>query len=231
MRTARKISIVLVTLLVMNIGLALPAHAGTEGALLSKINASRSAAGLPSLSMSSELVSAARSHSAEMMAAGSIFHTGNLGGVASGWEALAENVGVGPSVDSLHTAFMESSGHRRNILGDFNYAGVGVAEADGQIWVTVIFMKKGSVPETTTTTTTVPEPTTTTTSAPDPALATTTTTEFLVQGAAGTPPASHIVRTPATGRPAAAATSAAQDASSSKARLGHVQALHLPLAD
>ena len=154
MRTARKISIVLVALVVMTVGLALPAQAGTEGAFLSKINASRSAAGLPPLSMSSELVPDARAHSAEMMAAGGIFHSSNLAGVASGWESLAENVGVGPSVDGLHTAFMNSSGHRRNILGDFNYVGVGVKEADGQIWVTVIFMKKGAAPETTTTTTT-----------------------------------------------------------------------------
>lgn len=232
MRTARKLSIVLVALVVMTVGLAVPAQAGTEGAFLSKINASRSAAGLPPLSMSSELVPNARSHSAEMMAAGSIFHTSDLGGVASGWEALAENVGVGPSVESLHTAFMNSSGHRSNILGDYNYAGVGVAEADGQIWVTVIFMRKGSAPETTTTTaapdsattTIAPEPTTTTTTAPSA-----TTTEPFPQAAAAAAPASVPVRTPSTYP--AASPRAAQDAASSTGQPPYVQALHLPLAD
>ena len=182
--------------------------------------------------MSSELVPDARAHSAEMMAAGNIFHSSNLAGVASGWESLAENVGAGPSVSSLHTAFMDSAGHRRNILGDFNYAGVGVKEADGQIWVTVIFMRKGAAPPTTTTTT-APEPVTTTTTAP-PAETTTTTaapapaaTEPPAQAAPAAKPAS-VTRT--TGR-SSSTTSAAAEAASGGKELPHIQALHLPLAD
>jgi len=195
MRTTRKISIIVVALVVMTVGMALPAQAGTEGAFLSKINASRSAAGLAPVSVHSDLVPDARAHSAQMMAAGEIYHTSPLSAVASGWEALAENVGAGPSVDSLHAAFMASSGHRRNILGDYNYVGIGVSQSDsGQLWVTVIFMRKGApapTPTTTTTTTTtvapapapVPEPapapvpaptTTTTTAAPTPKVTTTT---------------------------------------------------------
>ncbi len=238
MRTVRKISIVLVALVVMTVGLAVPAQAGTEGSFLSKINASRASAGLPPLAMSSELVPDARTHSAEMMAAGTIYHSSNLAGVASGWESLAENVGAGPSVSSLHTAFMNSAGHRRNILGDFNYAGVGVKEADGQIWVTVIFMRKGSAPATTTTTTS----TTTTTAAPDPVTPTTvppaeTTTTTAVPAPAATepPPAAPATAKPAsvtrtTGR-ASSTTSAAEAALSSAGMLTHVQAPHLPLAD
>jgi len=185
MRTARKVSITVFALVVMTVGLALPAQAGTEGAFLSKINASRAAEGLPPVAVSSELVPDAQAHSAEMMAAGEIYHTSNLAAVASGWEALAENVGVGPSVDSLHTAFMNSPGHRRNILGDYNYVGIGVSQSDsGQLWVTVIFMRKGSnPPPTTTTTTTVTAPpttaapvTTATTAAPPPPPAAPTTT-------------------------------------------------------
>ncbi len=178
MRTTRKISIIVVALLVMTVGLALPAQAGTEGAFLSKINASRSAAGLAPVSVHSDLVPDARAHSAEMMAAGEIYHTSSLGAVASGWEALAENVGAGPSVDSLHAAFMNSAGHRRNILGDYNYVGIGVSQSDsGQLWVTVIFMRKGAPAPTTTTTTTTTTtaPPTTTTAAPAPKATATTT--------------------------------------------------------
>ncbi len=171
MHTTRKVSIVVVALVVMTVGLALPAQAGTEGAFLSKINASRSAAGLAPVSVNSDLVPDARIHSAQMMAAGDIYHTSPLSAVASGWEALAENVGAGPSVDSLHAAFMASSGHRRNILGDYNYVGIGVSQSEsGQLWVTVIFMRKGApapVPTTTATTTTPPPPPTTV--APEPA--------------------------------------------------------------
>jgi len=236
MRTVRKISIVLVALVVMTVGLAVPAQAGTEGSFLSEINSSRASAGLPPLTMSSELVPYARSHSAEMMAAGTIYHSSNLAGVASGWESLAENVGAGPSVSSLHTAFMDSAGHRRNILGDFNYAGVGVKEADGQIWVTVIFMRKGSVPATTTTTTTTtaaPDPVTTTTTVPS--AETTTTTAAPIPAATEPPPEAPATAKPAsvtrtTGR-ASSTTSAAEAALSSAGTLSHIQALHLPLAD
>jgi len=176
MHTARKISIIVVALVLMTVGLALPAQAGTEGAFLSKINASRSAAGLPPVSVHSDLVPDASAHSAQMMAAGDIYHTSPLSAVATGWEALAENVGAGPSVDSLHAAFMASAGHRRNILGNYNYVGIGVSQSDsGQLWVTVIFMRKAA-PAPTTTTTTAPPPPPTVAPAPAPAPAPTTTT-------------------------------------------------------
>jgi len=240
MRTAHKISIIVVALVVMTVGLAIPAQAGTEGAFLSKINASRAAAGLAPVSVHSDLTPDARTHSAEMMAAGDIYHTSPLSAVASGWEALAENVGAGPSVDSLHAAFMASSGHRRNILGDYNYVGIGVSQSDsGQLWVTVIFMRKGApapAPTTTTTTTTAapapapapePAPTTTTTAAPK----TTTTT-------AAPTPATKVTTTtvaPAPVTPAVKASTATPapaptpEPEASIVRLG--RALHLPIAD
>jgi len=235
MRTAHKISIIVVALVVMTVGLAIPAQAGTEGAFLSKINASRAAAGLAPVSVHSDLTPDARTHSAEMMAAGDIYHTSPLSAVASGWEALAENVGAGPSVDSLHAAFMASSGHRRNILGDYNYVGIGVSQSDsGQLWVTVIFMRKGApapAPTTTTTTTTaapapapapapepVPVPTTTTTAAPTPAPKVTTTT---VAPAPVTPAVKASTATPA--------PAPTPEPEASIVRLG--RALHLPIAD
>ena len=238
MRTTRKISIVVVALVVMTVGLALPAQAGTEGAFLSKINASRAAAGLAPVSVHSDLVPDARTHSAQMMAAGEIYHTSPLSAVASGWEALAENVGAGPSVDSLHAAFMASSGHRRNILGDYNYVGIGVSQSDsGQLWVTVIFMRKGAPAPapTTTTTTTAPPPTTTTTVAPSPAPApapapapTTTTTT-----AAPTPKATTTTVAPAPVAQAVKAVAAtpapAPEPEAPMARIG--RALHLPIPD
>ena len=242
MRTARKVAIVVVALAVMTVGMALPAHAGAEGDFLSKINASRSAAGLPPVSTHSDLVPDARNHSAEMMAAGQIYHTSNLAGVASGWEALAENVGAGPTVDSLHSAFMDSSGHRANILGDYNYVGVGVASDGDVLWVTVIFMRKSAAPEpttTTTTTTTAPATTTTTTTstiaapvattttnppAPGPVAESTTTT---TSAAATTNPTGHL----ASDQPAEAPSGAVPVPQQSVEMLISPQALHLPIAD
>jgi hypothetical protein len=235
MRTTHKISIIIVALVVMTVGLAIPAQAGTEGAFLSKINASRSAAGLAPVSVHSDLTPDARAHSAQMMDAGSIYHTSSLSAVASGWEALAENVGVGPSVDSLHAAFMASSGHRRNILGDYNYVGIGVSQSDsGQLWVTVIFMRKGApAPAPTTTTTVAPAP------APEPAPAPTTTvapTPKTTTTTAAPVPAPTVTTTTVAPTPVSQAVKASTAAPSPTpepeapvARIG--RALHLPIVD
>ena len=234
MRTTRKISTIVVALLVMTVGLALPAQAGTEGAFLSKINASRAAEGLAPVSVHSDLVPDARTHSAEMMAAGEIYHTSPLSAVASGWEALAENVGAGPSVDSLHAAFMASAGHRRNILGDYNYVGIGVSQSDsGQLWVTVIFMRKGApapAPTTTTTTTTAPPPTTvapTPDPAPAPAPSTPTTT------AAPTPKATAttVASAPVTQAVKASTATPAPTPAPVELVVRNGRALHLPIVD
>jgi hypothetical protein len=58
------------------------------------------------------------------------------------WKRGGENIGTGFSVDSLHTALMESPGHFANIIGDYNRLGVGVVnDGDGRIWVSFDFLK------------------------------------------------------------------------------------------
>lgn len=160
------------------------ADSGSEQAFLSKINSERSANGLGLLKMDSGLQSHARKHTADMIAAGDIFHSKDSelrAAAGSGWTKLGENVGRGGSVSSLHQAFMDSSGHRANILGDYNYAGIGTnTSSSGVLYVTVVFMKKGSTASPTTTTTQAPTTTeapktTTTTQAPEKSTKTTTT--------------------------------------------------------
>lgn len=170
---------ILLTLSLLTMGLALSAgaDASQENEFLSKINASRSAAGLGPLTMSGGLQAYARSHSEAMAASGGIFHSTDAqlkAAAGSGWTKLGENVGRGGSVDSLHTAFMNSAGHKANILGDYTTVGIGTVVQDGDIYVTVVFVKYGSTsvttpsvsspaPKATTTTTTTPPTTTTTT--------------------------------------------------------------------
>jgi hypothetical protein len=130
----------------------------TESCFLSKHNAERSSAGRKSLANANDLVEIARRHSARMADDNTIYHNKNLPNEVGGnWYALGENVGMGPSCDSLHNAFMDSPGHRANILdADYNQAGVGVVVKDGTIFVTVVFAGRKS---STTTTTTKPKPT------------------------------------------------------------------------
>jgi len=133
------------------------ADSGSESGFLSKINAERSSRGLNTLAIDGGLRSHARTHTAEMIANNDLYHSSSAelqAAAGSGWSAIAENVGRGGTVDSLHSAFMKSSGHKANILGDYNYVGIGTDTApDGRLYVTVVFMKKGS--------TSSPSPTTT----------------------------------------------------------------------
>ncbi len=160
------LSIVLIaSLATVSFSLSAGAEAASEAAFLAKINASRAANGLAPLSVDGGLVGQARNQTQKMMDAGEIFHSSSeelKAAAGSGWLKLGENVGRGGSVDSLHTAFMNSAGHKANILGDYNYAGIGTGTIDGVLYVTVVFMKKGGG---STTTTTTPAATTTTTKA------------------------------------------------------------------
>ena len=56
------------------------------------------------------------------------------------WSAGGENVGVGRSVRTVQDAFMDSPSHRGNVLGAaYDRAAIGVVEADGVIWIAVVF--------------------------------------------------------------------------------------------
>ena len=167
---SRFISVLLaVALATVGIGVSAVADSGSDQAFLSAINSTRSSAGLPALKMDGGLQSHARRHASDMVAADKIYHSSNSelqSAAGSGWDKLGENVGRGGTVSSLHQAFLDSSSHRANIHGDYNLVGIGTDTADdGRLYVTVVFMKKGSAPATTTTTTTEPATTTTTTAA------------------------------------------------------------------
>jgi len=109
--------------------------------MLTLINDERASNGLEPLSVYADLVDDAEAHSIVMKAEFDLHHNPALGAVTTGWYSLGENVGVGPDIFSLHDAFMASPGHRANVLGDYNYVGIGV-EQDGpsRIWITVVFM-------------------------------------------------------------------------------------------
>lgn len=163
-------------------GLSAGADSGTESEFLARINSSRSSNGLASLSVDGGLRSHARNHTQDMMDANEIYHSTSAelrAAAGTGWTKVGENVGRGGTVDSLHQAFMNSPGHRANILGDYNYVGIGTGTKDGVLYVTVVFMQKGSTPTTTTAppqTTTTKAATQTTKATPQPPASTTTTT-------------------------------------------------------
>jgi Cysteine-rich secretory protein family len=174
--------LLIAALTLMGLGISASADSGTESEFLSKINAERSAVGLAPLKMSGSLSTYARGHSVKMAEAGEIYHSTSAqltAAAGSGWTKIGENVGRGPSVSSLHTAFMNSSGHKANILGSYDTAGVGVTTSDGYIYVTVVFVNYGGGGSTATT---VKSSTTKTTSQPTTTTLPPTTTTTLIVG-------------------------------------------------
>ena len=131
----RWLSIALVaTLATLGFGLSAGADSASEGEFLAKINASRAADGLVPLSVDGSLQSHARNHTQDMIDSGGIYHSTSAelqAAAGSGWSKLGENVGRGGSVSSLHTAFMNSPGHKANIVGDYNKVGIGTGTSDG----------------------------------------------------------------------------------------------------
>lgn len=179
----RWLSVILtVVLTTVVLGASAGADSGSEQGFLSAINSTRSSAGLGSLQMDSGLQAHARTHTAYMIGGNCadgkpICHSSSSAiqaAAGSGWSKLGENVGRGGNVSSLHQAFLDSPSHKANMLGDYNYVGIGTDTSEGTLYVTVVFMKKGSTdPAPTTTTTTAPAPTTTTAPAsPGPTKAT-----------------------------------------------------------
>ena len=108
----------------------------------------RSSAGLPELTPAADLQEVARRHAQRMVERGTPFHNPDLGSEVTGWSVVAENVGYGPDVETIHGMFMESSEHRRIILmPEVTEIGVGVVRSeDGQLWVVEVFRRPAAAP-------------------------------------------------------------------------------------
>lgn len=116
-----------------------------EAEFLTRLNLERQARRIPPLVSDPELAPTSRSWSSTMASRNALSHDPNLARIASlvepAWRGVAENVGVGYSVQQLHDAFMGSAGHRANMLNaSYNRVGVGVVLSGGKIWVTVRFL-------------------------------------------------------------------------------------------
>jgi hypothetical protein len=133
------------------------ATSSQESQFVSLINSERTSRGMSAVAVRSDLAAVARDWSQHMAADGDISHDPDLANEVDGWTKLGDNVGRGTSVSQVHEAFMRSSSHSSIMLDPgFNQVGVGVAQAGDTIYVTQVFVKRGTstvVRRTTTTTT------------------------------------------------------------------------------
>jgi len=123
-----------------------PADAAVDAAaevdFACRANAARKSAGVSSLRVAADLTKIARNHSVTMANKNSLHHNPNLAKDVTGWTVVGENVGRGSSVAGLHKAFMDSAGHRRNLLDSrFKEVGMGVEVRGTTIWITQVFRR------------------------------------------------------------------------------------------
>jgi Cysteine-rich secretory protein family len=118
------------------------AQASSSSGFVADINAARTSRGGHALTVKSDLTAAAQAQAERMADKSELYHNPNLGGSVSHWTMLAENVGYGPDVATIHAAFMASPGHRTNILNPkYTEVGVGVVVRDHVMWVAEVFRR------------------------------------------------------------------------------------------
>lgn len=110
--------------------------------MLTRVNAIRRKAGLKPLRLNSVLHEAAQGHAEDMLARGYFAHESPSGATVRqrsrkagyDWASIGENIAFGQtSVDEVVETWMDSPGHRKNILSpNFSELGVGLALGRGK---------------------------------------------------------------------------------------------------
>lgn len=118
------------------------ADAGDASRLLSLTNQVRSSRGLGSLTVDAELSAVAQRWATTLAAQGVLSHNSSLPSQVRGWKSLGENVGVGGTVDAIHSGFLASPTHLENLVDPaFTRVGFGIVRPDARIFVVEVFMK------------------------------------------------------------------------------------------
>jgi hypothetical protein len=107
-------------------------------------NQARAEAGAPPLKLDQALSAAALAHCRRMVAEGAIGHryAGELdlaeraGAAGAHFALIEENVAEAPTAAEIHGAWMESAGHRKNLLNpEVDRVGIAVVARGGQLYV------------------------------------------------------------------------------------------------
>lgn len=105
------------------------------------VNQSRAASGLSHLGWNAELAAKATAWAQHLASIGRLEHSNLADGVSPGWRALGENVGVADDVPSVHSAFLRSTEHRRNMLNPgWRVMGIGTARSGNRVFVVEVYM-------------------------------------------------------------------------------------------
>lgn len=129
---------------------AIPLYEGLTEDVLKYTNQFRKAKGLKALEMRSDLNEIAHRHSGDMASGRRSFGHGGYNQrelrvkkIIQPFNGMAENVAYGAANGKeAFNIWKNSSSHRRNMLGDFKYTGIGTArDKRGVLYYTQIFVR------------------------------------------------------------------------------------------
>ncbi|MBC7763121.1 MAG: DUF4214 domain-containing protein [Candidatus Saccharibacteria bacterium] len=135
--------------IVLSVGLALvPAVTASASdstaqadSIYGLVNAARAQTGLQPLIHNLALEQVAQAWAAQMAASNTMSHNPSMTSqIPSGWTTAGENVARGQADGlSVHNAWMNSPGHRANILGNYTDIGIAFLSSGGTTWSVEVF--------------------------------------------------------------------------------------------
>ena len=143
--TYRRLPLLVVVVAVLLAGTSSTAHAddlARRNKMLHLLNHVRETHGRPLFRLNVTVSHRAWLHSKAMAGQNRLFHTGNLYDAVRAYRpsTWGENVGMAGLLARVRTLWMQSPGHRANILNSrYRRIGIGVVRARGVVWVTAIF--------------------------------------------------------------------------------------------
>ena len=140
-RPARRTAIVAVVL-VAAFSLLTACLSPDQDQALSAMNRDRAAYRLGSLPMQGDAQAKAQAWAQKLASENTIYHSNLSDGIGVRWCSIGENVGYGPSIDAIETGYMNSSGHKANILNTkWNGVGTGVAYNGPRVFTVQVFIQ------------------------------------------------------------------------------------------
>ena len=136
------IAIVVATILTGAVTAPTASATTVEDTFIAKLNYARASRDIPRLRTRAILTEVAREQANRMADRNTLYHNPSLTSDVPRWRWVGENVGYGPDAITIHVAFMQSPGHRANILDrDYTQVGVGAVVRDGRVWVAEVFRR------------------------------------------------------------------------------------------
>lgn len=107
-----------------------------------RLMADRVAGNLPTLRLRRDAQTKAQQWADKLASENRLYHSRLADGISVKWCSIGENVGYGPSVQAIEDAYMDSPGHKANIVSTkWNGVGVGYAVNGKRIFTVQVFIK------------------------------------------------------------------------------------------